>query len=418
MKKKYLLIPIVILAMVVMFGAVACKDPPESGSSTLRGTVSIPSEVMIGMPITANTDALAGSGAISYQWQTSNSATGTFTDIAGATSNTFGMTAQAGVIEEGRFLRVTVERDGREGSVSSNAAEIYDTVLITGVTINFPSEGVTAGTTYTNLTATVTYSFENKTDKFQDVRWSVEGKNSPQTIINEQTGVLVIGANETASSITVKAVSIFNNDISDTKNLAVGATALVLELDPIVTIEARLGNPLEAAAVLAKNGGRPAAHGTIANPAGTGTVFYVENCKTTIETGTLEIYFALDEVTDISAYNWLSYEITADNYEILDDITGHYPRFLHLYPTFVQYEINPIWRMAIMMELQGQLPGKWATVTMQLATSGFHAGAPNYQICMEELHHIGLRYITEGTPGLPGKIYFRNLKLHINQPTP
>jgi hypothetical protein len=75
----------------------------------LDGSVSIPKSILLGDYVTASTGGLGGSGAISYQWQTSDSATGTFTGITNASQRTFSVVAGTNVAA-GRYLRVTVTR--------------------------------------------------------------------------------------------------------------------------------------------------------------------------------------------------------------------------------------------------------------------------------------------------------------------
>jgi hypothetical protein len=67
--------------------------------------------------LTADTGGLGGSGAVSYQWQISGSADGTYADIPNATNNTY--TPVDGDV--GKYLKVRVTRAGFSGSVTSPA---------------------------------------------------------------------------------------------------------------------------------------------------------------------------------------------------------------------------------------------------------------------------------------------------------
>ena len=112
-------IPILALAALIAFGAAACKMEPEPPPSL--GRVSIPQKVFLGDTVVADTSALRGSGNLSYQWEISDSAAGTFTNIQGAVHNSFTVNEGSG-IAAGRYLRVTVTFN--EGSRNSNTPVI------------------------------------------------------------------------------------------------------------------------------------------------------------------------------------------------------------------------------------------------------------------------------------------------------
>ena len=76
----------------------------------LTGSVTITGTPQVGQTLTANTDNLGGSGAISFQWRRGN------TNITGATGGTRVLAAA----DEGANISVIVTRAGHSGSVISN----------------------------------------------------------------------------------------------------------------------------------------------------------------------------------------------------------------------------------------------------------------------------------------------------------
>jgi hypothetical protein len=91
-------------------GVITAVFPKTGASSTvaLTGTVSITGYAEVGQTLTANTDSLNGSGAISYQWKRGNTNIGT-------NSNSY----QIQSADIGSTITVTVTRSGYSGSVVS-----------------------------------------------------------------------------------------------------------------------------------------------------------------------------------------------------------------------------------------------------------------------------------------------------------
>jgi hypothetical protein len=85
--------------------------PPLTGGVTISGTVRV-------LESLSALTFLEGDGAITYQWQSSNAADGTFTNIAGKTAATYPLAAA----DKGKYIRVTVKRGDRVGEVTSEAA--------------------------------------------------------------------------------------------------------------------------------------------------------------------------------------------------------------------------------------------------------------------------------------------------------
>ncbi|GAB6393309.1 MAG: ZirU family protein [Treponematales bacterium] len=95
----------------------------------ISGSVTITGTARVGETLTADTTGLGGSGEISYQWKSAASPDGPYTDISGATASTY-----TPVVEDaGRYIKVSVTREGYDGSVESAAAgPVPIQVTITG----------------------------------------------------------------------------------------------------------------------------------------------------------------------------------------------------------------------------------------------------------------------------------------------
>jgi uncharacterized repeat protein (TIGR02543 family) len=100
----------------------------------LAGTVALSGSAYVGQALTANTASLGGSGAISYEWQRSDTAAGTYAAIANAAAATYTLTAA----DLDAFIRVTVSRANNTGAVSSSPTDavvlppLTGTVTVTG----------------------------------------------------------------------------------------------------------------------------------------------------------------------------------------------------------------------------------------------------------------------------------------------
>jgi hypothetical protein len=102
-------------------------------------------------------------------------------------------------------------------SISAKSAE--DMPAVTGVTVN-PSSVTVAGGGSQTFTATVAGSKLEETDKA--VNWTVTGGVKAGTAIGTD-GKLTVAADETATSLTVKAVSVVDNSKSGTATVTVTA---------------------------------------------------------------------------------------------------------------------------------------------------------------------------------------------------
>ncbi|MCL2294671.1 MAG: SUMF1/EgtB/PvdO family nonheme iron enzyme [Spirochaetes bacterium] len=101
-------------------------------------------------------------------------------------------------------------------TISGTAVVTVPQPTVTGVTINPSTAAVNRGG---NQTFTATVAGDNNPP--QDVTWTVTGAKAAGTSINNASGLLTVAANETAASLTVRAISTFNNAISATADVAV-----------------------------------------------------------------------------------------------------------------------------------------------------------------------------------------------------
>jgi hypothetical protein len=159
---------------------------------------------------------LGGSGNISYQWQISGSAAGTYADISGATGAVY--TPAAG--DAGQYLKVQVAREGFSGSVTSSATAVVaraDTPEPTVTEVRVAGPDSIAKGRSANYTAAVT----GTDNPPQTVIWSIVEPGRKTGTAISSTGALSVAGDETLASITVKAASTFDPDQYGTKTVAV-----------------------------------------------------------------------------------------------------------------------------------------------------------------------------------------------------
>jgi hypothetical protein len=110
----------------------------------LSGVVSITggstSNPQVGDTLTAVTTYLEGSTALSYQWKRGNSANGIFTDI---TTTGTGASYTLTAADEGKYIRVAVNRAGYSGTTNSPVVYVGD-IIITESNLNQMKSLITA----------------------------------------------------------------------------------------------------------------------------------------------------------------------------------------------------------------------------------------------------------------------------------
>jgi len=106
-----------------------------AGLPQLTGTVSIIGTAEVGNSLSANTNDVDGTGALSYQWLISDSSDGNYSNIEDATDAGY----TPGEDEVGKYIKLSVSREGYSGSVTSDPVgpvadlpELTGTVSITG----------------------------------------------------------------------------------------------------------------------------------------------------------------------------------------------------------------------------------------------------------------------------------------------
>jgi photosystem II stability/assembly factor-like uncharacterized protein len=164
-------VPLLIIAFVMTtFIAVACGDNDDSSAPTgdldLTGTVSITGTAKVEQTLTADVSNLDGYRTIFYQWKRGDSSSAAGTDITNATARTYTLVAA----DEGKYITVTVSRDGYSGSKTSEPTavvapadipedpELTGTVSITGTAMI--GRTLTASIIGLGGTGTVTYQWK------------------------------------------------------------------------------------------------------------------------------------------------------------------------------------------------------------------------------------------------------------------
>ena len=163
--------------------AASTIDTTKSATATvtvpaLSGTVTISGTTQVGQNLTADTTNLVGSGTISYQWTSSASSSGTFTNISGATSSTYTLVTA----DQGKYIKITVTRAGYRDSVTSAAtAAITFPALSGSVTISGTTkvgQTLTASTTNIGGSGTISYQWK-RGDTSSAAETGISGATSP-----------------------------------------------------------------------------------------------------------------------------------------------------------------------------------------------------------------------------------------------
>ena len=163
-----LCISAIALAVILIFGITACKEPSDNERAELTGTVTIPALINLDDTVQANTTGLGGSGVIKYQWQTGAAEDGSFKNIEEATVTNFRVRYSNPDITVGRYLRVTVTRADNRGSVSSAAVKITVSTTPLPGEVTIPSSisldgTVTANTDKLGGSGPISYQWQRKT---------------------------------------------------------------------------------------------------------------------------------------------------------------------------------------------------------------------------------------------------------------
>ena len=151
--------------------------------------------------------------------------------------------------------------------------------------------------------------------------------------------------------------------------------------------------------------------GTVTLEDGT-EAFYIEHAKTRMQTnGTYEVRFWLANRDAINfrsgGYTRMSVDIATNNPELLDDIVGFYPRLRKIAGEWVQWNRTSDF-LSVATELDSD-PTEF--VTMEWSIVGeLHSGNTTFA-SMTDVSNIWLRFIPATNADIPGRLYFRNLRL-------
>ncbi|MCL2411578.1 MAG: hypothetical protein FWC97_08050 [Treponema sp.] len=171
MKKIKKIIGIAVIAAVIGFAATACKEADEEpvipGTSALTGTVSITGIAGLGQELTANTEALSGSGTITYQWMRDGE------NITGATSSVY-FTRN---IDLDSTISVRVSRSCSTGERVSEPT----TVIIR------PVSGITGGTQFATVGISQTLSGTSVPENANNrtIYWNVKDAGTTGAVIKD-----------------------------------------------------------------------------------------------------------------------------------------------------------------------------------------------------------------------------------------
>jgi hypothetical protein len=166
--------------------ATSTVDISKSGTATvtvknplLDGPVIINGTPRVGYSLTANTEHLQGRGIISYQWKWAETAIAEGQNIPSATNKSYELVD----LDDGKFISVTVSREGYDGTRTSDAVgpvasssgttgTVSGTVTvdngIENVTVSFTNPGSLTLPTGGTLTVTVSGTY-------QAYQWFVDG---------------------------------------------------------------------------------------------------------------------------------------------------------------------------------------------------------------------------------------------------
>ena len=385
----------------------ACDPETESTNTNLRGSVSIPSAVEIGQTIEVTAEDLSGSGLIAYEWQTSNSANSGFTAVAGETESSITLT-ESQDITAGRYLRVVVTRDDRDGFLASNTAQIFNegSVTVTSVTIGIANNitVVEAGESY-QLNATVIHSLSDEhPDFFQDVIWEITSSGADSTYVDANNMLFV------SRHIENETLSLIAKSFSD-PSVESAPLSLNVQLAFSTYIPNRFDYNNAGFIVSGPKLGAEVVQTTTMDGI---TVYYIENAKTSQGTGTYEPQFIRDATEgifeDMNDYSGFSFEMAFANVDLLNDIIGFTPRLLASgnANNYKQWERN---------ENFISVKNSWGTDTMEFHRIEFSFDDPPTTFAGDaftQLNNVRLVLVCDSTTNINGRIYFRNFRFLKN----
>ena len=392
----------------------SCESDPEFGDRTISGSVSIPKAVLIGGTIEAHT-VISGSSALSYEWLHSDAENGIFEVISDETGRTITLNEKAGVIETGRYIRVTVTQANRQGFLTSEPALIFDSdgVTVSAVSISIEDDitEVRPGQTY-QLSAAVTHNlYDGFPQFFQEVIWEIAEKTTgagSTTITTD--GMLHVSSDIWiwTHELTITAKSVLDVDDEFPSN--------ILKLD--VTGFEVIPVPIDA-----NNRGQTLAwgtslFGTLASGITTAPdgedAWYIEHAKVTGNRYEVRFWVLAADAVNFAAggYTRIAVDIAADNMALLNDITGFSSRLrkegIGDYIEWDRTDDLLSFKEKLSSDPQVFATMEWASTAGVSIENQGGTDAGN----LTDVTNIFLRFRCGSDTDLPGKIYFRNLRLY------
>jgi hypothetical protein len=189
------------------------------GANDLKGTVTIPQKIQVGkypeMEIELEDDEI-NSWDCNFQWQKCATANGVYVNIDDEDASYSFYQVN---VEPGTYIRVVVTHDDYTGNIKSNAClvEVAGDKEITGFEIasSYPQ------TVYKGLSYSFLADIEGENLGYDDygVTWEVSGNNSNNTSFSNN--ILSVASDESATKLTIKATSDFDDNWSDTVDVDV-----------------------------------------------------------------------------------------------------------------------------------------------------------------------------------------------------
>lgn len=173
--------------------------PPTIATASFSGTTTV------GQILTAATGTLGGGAVASttYQWKSSSTSGGVYSDISGATSNTYTLTSS----EANKYIKVTITVTNTAGSASAtsnaSAAAVISNNPTPTVSSISPSAGTTAGGTSVTISGTNLSTVSSVT--FDGSAATISTKTSTQLVVvtpAHSAGAVDVVITNPAGSIT------------------------------------------------------------------------------------------------------------------------------------------------------------------------------------------------------------------------
>ena len=139
-----------------------------------------------------------------------------------------------------------------------------------------------------------------------------------------------------------------------------------------------------------------------------GDVYFFSGAKTSLESGTYEILLARSRAVSARGYQYLEFEIKADNMDLLEDIDGFFPR-IRTGETYTQFNGSRALKGAI-AEASGA--ENWIQVSVPIGADNTHELGDNLRTVLPRIDSLLFRFICMDMEPVSGKIYLRNFRFN------